>query len=333
MTYSEDHIALAAEYALGTLAADERALVETMMIVDPGFREVVEAWDRKLGSLQQMVAPIEPPPHLWENIKAAAGLVPPAPAAVEESPSAPAVTEEAPAALAVADEPELHAAAEDAAVAAVPEMPALDTAPAREIAPGPEIVAEPVAVPASNVVPIAERRRGVVAFGAFMTAVAAMLAGVVALQVHRPDLLPEPLRVKPKVEVVRVAAPPPPQAAQLVAVLQQSAALPAFILTMDTATRNFTVRRVGAAPQPGKSYELWLVSDKLPRPRSLGVIGGSDFTIRPSLAAYDGETINRATYVVTLEPEGGSPDGSATGPILYTGKLVESVPELPAAAR
>ena len=43
MTYSEDHIALAAEYALGTLDADERALVETMMIVDQGFMEVVEA--------------------------------------------------------------------------------------------------------------------------------------------------------------------------------------------------------------------------------------------------------------------------------------------------
>ncbi len=343
MTYSEDHIALAAEYALGTLAADERALVETMMIVDPGFREVVEAWDRKLGSLQQMVTPIEPPPHLWENIKAAAGLVPPVLAAVEEPPSAPAVMEEAPvaptvmeeapAALPVEDEPELHVAAEETAVAAVVEMPAVDVAPAREIVPGPEIVAEPVAVPASNAVPVAERRRGGVAFGAFMTAVAAVLAGVVALQLYRPDLLPEPLRVKPRVEVVRVSTPPPPQAAQLVAVLQQNAALPAFILTMDTATRSFTVRRVGAAPQPGKSYELWLVSDKLQRPRSLGVIGGSDFTIRPSLAAYDGETINRATYVVTLEPEGGSPDGSATGPILYTGKLVESVPELPAAAR
>ena len=36
MEYSEDHIALAAEYALGTLDADERAQVETMMAVDSG---------------------------------------------------------------------------------------------------------------------------------------------------------------------------------------------------------------------------------------------------------------------------------------------------------
>ena len=51
MSYSEDHIALAAEYALGTLDADERALVETMMIVDRGFMDVVDAWEHKLAPL------------------------------------------------------------------------------------------------------------------------------------------------------------------------------------------------------------------------------------------------------------------------------------------
>jgi anti-sigma-K factor RskA len=163
--------------------------------------------------------------------------------------------------------------------------------------------------------------------------VAASLAGVIWLQAYRPDLLPENLRVKPKIQVVEVPAPAAPLPAQFVAVLQQGAAAPAFILTVDTATKNFTVRKVGAAAEPGKSYELWLVSDKLQRPRSLGVIGGSDFTIRPSLAAYDSDTINTATYAVTLEPEGGSPTGIATGPIVYAGTLVESVPALPAQPR
>ena len=41
MAYSEDHIALAAEYALGTLDADERAQVETMMAVDTEFTAIV----------------------------------------------------------------------------------------------------------------------------------------------------------------------------------------------------------------------------------------------------------------------------------------------------
>ena len=107
---------------------------------------------------------------------------------------------------------------------------------------------------------------------------------------------------------------------------KRTAASPAFILTVDGATKNFTVRRVGAAAEPGKSYELWLISDKLPRPRSLGVIGGGDFTARPVLASYDTDTINGATYAVTVEQAGGSPDGNPHSSPVYAGKLIETVP-------
>jgi len=347
MNYSEDHIALAAEYALGTLDADERALVETMMIVDHGFMEVVDAWDRKLSPLHQMVAPIEPPPHLWDNISAALGLgkkiepiaePEPEPVAQSQAPqefvaaavSAPDQFDYTKITPQPAENSMAVAAASDQAGSdqAAPDHAAETTATA-----APEIVVEPVAAQPTNVVPLPDRKRSGSAFGWVMTAVAASLAGVVWLQAYRPELLPENLRVKPKVQIVEVPAPAAPLPAQFVAVLQQSAASPAFILTVDTATKNFTVRRVGATPEPGKSYELWLVSDKLQRPRSLGVIGGSDFTIRPSLSAYDNDTINRATYAVTIEPEGGSPTGSPTGSIVYTGKLVESVPALPAQPR
>ncbi|MDO8910451.1 MAG: anti-sigma factor [Phenylobacterium sp.] len=347
MNYSEDHIALAAEYALGTLSADERALVETMMIVDHGFMEVVDAWDRKLSPLHQMVAPVEPPPHLWDNISAALGLVGPQPVVVEEPKPEPVAEQPDQASTVVAqaqppEQPEQFVAVPESAVAtesATPESAvtpvSTDTAAETPVAAEmPEIVPEPVVAQPSNVVQLAARKNGGQTFGWMMTAVAASLAGVIALQAYRPELLPEKLRVKPQIQVVEVKVPAPASAlpAQFVAVLQQNAAAPAFILTVDTATKNFTVRKVGATPEPGKSYELWLVSDKLPRPRSLGVIGGSDFTIRPALSAYDTDTINKATYAVTIEPEGGSPTGVATGPIVYTGKLVESVPALPASA-
>ena len=125
------------------------------------------------------------------------------------------------------------------------------------------------------------------------------------------------------------AAPAAPDA-QYVAVLQKDGGSPAFILTVDGATRNFTVRRIGAAAEPGKSFELWLISDKLPQPRSLGVIGAGDFTARPVLASYDAETIKAATYAVTIEQAGGSPDGKPTSAPVFAGKLIETVP--PAAA-
>src|SRR5476651_87956 len=73
MAYSEDHIALAAEYALGTLDTEERAQVEAMMSVDKDFTVMVEAWEQKLGVLNQMVGTVEPRPIVWENIKAAVG--------------------------------------------------------------------------------------------------------------------------------------------------------------------------------------------------------------------------------------------------------------------
>ncbi len=87
MAYSEDHIALAAEYALGTLDADERAQVETMMSVDTDFTAMVEAWEYRLGVLNQMVGSVEPRPIVWDKIRAAVG---------HSAPQAPLVLPEAP---------------------------------------------------------------------------------------------------------------------------------------------------------------------------------------------------------------------------------------------
>src|SRR3954465_6352897 len=74
MAYSEDHVALAAEYALGTLDPDERAQVETMMAADKEFTAIVRAWEYRLGVLNQMVGSVEPRPEVWDKIKNAVGL-------------------------------------------------------------------------------------------------------------------------------------------------------------------------------------------------------------------------------------------------------------------
>ncbi len=143
----------------------------------------------------------------------------------------------------------------------------------------------------------------------------------------KPELMPDPLKprvIERTVEVIKEV--PSPKPAQYVAVLQRDAASPAFLLTFDLDRRTLTVRTVGAERQTGKSYELWLVSDRFAAPRSLGLIGSEEFTQRPQLANYDAVTINRATYAVSLEPEGGSPTGQPTGPVLYSGKLLQATP-------
>ncbi len=125
-------------------------------------------------------------------------------------------------------------------------------------------------IESSNVVQLSSRVRRWRNVASAMTALAAALLVMISMQVYQPDLLPDGIRPKPRTQVVEVKAPPPPGSAQFVALLQRDAGSPAFILTVDAATRNFTVRKVGAQPEAGKSYELWIVSDKLQRPRSLG---------------------------------------------------------------
>ena len=287
MAYSEDHIALAAEYALGTLDADERAQVETMMSVDKEFSAMVEAWQQKLGVLNQMVGSVEPRPEVWDRIKTAIG---------HSEPQAPLLLPDAP-------------------------PPALATDIGETAAP----------VDTSKFIQLSARARRWRNLATLTTAIAAALVAMIATQLYAPDRLPDGLRPKVRTQVVEVKTTvTPPPSGQFVALLQKDSTSPAFILTVDGASKNFTVRRVGATPEPGKSFELWLVSDKLPGARSLGVIGGNDFTTRPALTAYDTDTVNKATYAVTLEPEGGSPTGVATGPVVFTGKLIEAVP--PAAA-
>jgi len=109
-------------------------------------------------------------------------------------------------------------------------------------------------------------------------------------------------------------------------VLQQDPTAPAFLLTVDPQSRTLIVRRVSATPEAGRSYELWLISSQFPAPRSLGVVGNDEFTQRPIPGNFDVATLRTASYAVSLEPSGGSPSGVPTGRVLFTGKIVESVP-------
>jgi anti-sigma-K factor RskA len=301
MAYSEDHIALAAEYALGTLDADERAQVETMMSADPDFTAVVVAWESKLGALNQMVGSVEPRPELWEKIKAAIGHAGrPSPVGPPESASLSAIAE----ALAA------HGVVGPVGTPAVIDTPSIETS----------------AVEPSNVIRLARSAQRWRMIATVTSAIAAALVVMIGVGVSTPDLLPDSMRPKPKTQVAQVQAPPPSASGQYVAVLQKDGGGPAFILTVDQATRNFTVRKVGAAAEPGSSFELWLISDKLPKPRSLGVIGANDFTSRPVLSSYDPDLVRAATYAVTVEQAGGSPDGNPHSTPIFAGKLIETVP-------
>ncbi|TVP72808.1 MAG: hypothetical protein EA339_04890 [Rhodobacteraceae bacterium] len=76
-------------------------------------------------------------------------------------------------------------------------------------------------------------------------------------------------------------------------------------------------RVAGNAAPSGQDYELWLISAE-GVPRSLGLLQAQ----RMQLAA-DGLAAG-LTLAISLEPEGGSPELTPTGPVLATATLAES---------
>jgi anti-sigma-K factor RskA len=359
--YDDDRDALAAEYVLGTLSGDEREQAEALLVIDPGFAEIVRQWERRLGELNVMVEAVEPPPEVWERIRAEISGTQASPAP-DDAAALPAIEEPAPQmAPEAAPEPlsetppqplpdwtpspapDLEQASaspvpqdldetssqepdDSAAVAALassllPAETAAEPRPEPEKPPAPPTAAPPRTERSAEVIRLARAARRWRRFSALAGALAAVLALYIGVSQFAPGLVP-----LPKPSQSATSTRPPAPANRFVAVLQHDPTAPGFLLTLDAQNRTITVRRVAAGAETERSYELWLVSSKYPTPRSLGLVGGDEFTARPIPASYDASTLRGATYAISLEPSGGSPSGVPTGPILFTGKLVEALP-------
>jgi anti-sigma-K factor RskA len=153
----------------------------------------------------------------------------------------------------------------------------------------------------------------------FTGSLAAALLAFILLPRWAPGLLPSPLYPKP---VARSVVPGQPS--RYVAVLARDAVPPAFVLLVDTGARSLSLRRIGAPREPGKSYELWLISSRLPVPRSLGIVGPEDVTeLSYVLSGDDPALIGDASFAVSLEPEGGSPTGAPSN-VAFSGKPMQA---------
>jgi anti-sigma-K factor RskA len=229
----------AAEFALGTLDAGERAALAARRLREPDLDAAIQAWEGRLAPLAESVPALEPPRDFLGDIEAR---------------------------IAAAD---------------------------RTRGENPDIV------------DLTRRLRRWHIGALAASALAAALAIGVGLR-----------------ESMRVATPH-----EFVAVLQKSADEPAFVVTVNLDTRDLTVRPVAAPPQAGKAYELWIIdNDKLGAPRSLGLIDAAAPTVNPSLNRFDRAVVESATYAVTVEPPGGSPNGKPSGAPVFVGKLFPTGP-------
>jgi anti-sigma-K factor RskA len=110
----------------------------------------------------------------------------------------------------------------------------------------------------------------------------------------------------------------PDPESRLVAVLLDAQADPAPIIRR-SRDRQLQVRSL-AGPPAGRTWELWVIPLRS-GPVSLGLIG-SDGTIR-SLTENEAALLEpHGALAVSVEPEGGSPTGAPTGPLVLQGVLL-----------
>ena len=65
-----DADAVAMDLALGVLDRESRMAAQLRLARDPAFRAEVESWQAMLAPLDEEVAPVTPPPALWDRIAA-----------------------------------------------------------------------------------------------------------------------------------------------------------------------------------------------------------------------------------------------------------------------
>ncbi len=113
-----------------------------------------------------------------------------------------------------------------------------------------------------------------------------------------------------------------PEAQGPVAVLNDQAGHAAFVATfVGDGTRLSLTRVADEQPTPGRVYQLWLLP-KGSHPRSLGLVPEAR-QVAFTLSREDARSLATADGVaISLEPEGGSPTGLPTSPVLFKGAVI-----------
>ena len=128
--------------------------------------------------------------------------------------------------------------------------------------------------------------------------------------------------------LVRDRLTPPPAAPMepLVAALSADGKAPAFLISVDVAKRELTIRRV-AADVPADKSARTLARLRQGRGRQARLAWPRRRRASSSaLAKYEPVAFEGATYAISLEPRGGSKTGAPSGPVVFSGKL-EALPK------
>lgn len=147
---------------------------------------------------------------------------------------------------------------------------------------------------------------------------AALVATAAAVFATAMPLLSGPIERQDSAAPVIAAANNP----GFVAALADNGDAQVIIIVYDPDEERILARYSNVAPPEDGVWQLWLIRDGVPAPRSIGLISRE--------AGGDGEAELRFTepllprgdlLAISLEPVGGSPEAGPTGPVLFTGKV------------
>lgn len=158
---------------------------------------------------------------------------------------------------------------------------------------------------ADNVVSIERSLKRWKGVAAAMSAIAAALLVVVAL--------PRPTSIGPAPLIVQ-------QASIMTAAIAAEGGAKSFLVSWSPTDHSLMVLPADVSPVAHHSHQLWLIPEG-GKPISLGVIS-ADHPARMAMPVeMAAKLVGTATLAVSAEPEGGSPTGQPTGPVIGSGKL------------
>jgi anti-sigma-K factor RskA len=314
---AQDYDLLAAEFVLGVLSAPEAEAVEALAVREPAVVVSIEQWRNRLAPLARVIPPVPPPMSLWPRIAATIGgfeelEAPPAEyaaetvVATEPEPEPPAAVPD----TVAFTEPEAVPPPESVAVTeleAPPPPAAPDTVAfaAPEAAP-PQPSADPTGIADSTVVPLVQPRPETP--GAFRRGwnSVAVWRGATAAALALAAVFIGITFIKPPARVPQFAA----------ALAPADGPAPTF-LAETLADGSVMIRPLAPVTvESGKDMELWALPEGATKPISLGVLPTFGRNLKPTIPVQAPTKI-----LVSLEPQGGSPTGQPTGPVLYAGTL------------
>ncbi|MDS1141673.1 anti-sigma factor [Pusillimonas sp. SM2304] len=334
------HSALLGEYTLGLLSPVETAQAHALLGQDQQAVATALAWENRLLELTDFLPPVDPSPLLLQRIQSSLGhdttpkpaslyrkpasdtpptlaAAPPAPAgSTSPRPSSRPAPEQRPAPSRPAPVQAIRSAAATPIKRIEPSagIPPAGTTAGSATSAGSDgapvihidrAARTPPAAP--EPAPVPQKKRGNIWFWRLASLVFALIALALGLMPAQP--------VAPPITVLQVA---PTQAAILQAPGQSST--PAWVVTVDPQRNVLMSPKVHSDIPADAAVQLWTHNRSMPAPRSLGLIDPNQPVTVP--AALMGDIGPDQIFEMTLEPAGGSPIASPSGPVLFIGRIV-----------